>query len=214
VLEELVRAWVSGWTVSRGTPPPEPEPWGLRVEVGLPEQAVGHVLLEPTEQAVRALVEQVTVPATWLKAFVPAQSPEPWLTGSWSPMRSHHLMATDLRPGPIHPVDGYRIDTRSRGGVIRVRVLAADGSLAARGQAAPVGGHATFDQIVTEPGHQRRGLGSLVMCSLANAATEQGATRGVLGATDEGRALYASLGWKLHAPLTGFVHRAENATGR
>jgi hypothetical protein len=39
------------------------------------------------------------------------------------------------------------------------------------------------------------------------AAVERGAHTAVLGATDEGQALYASLGWTLLAPLAGFVHQ-------
>ncbi|QMU66973.1 GNAT family N-acetyltransferase [Streptacidiphilus sp. P02-A3a] len=204
--EELVRAWVNGWARSRGTASPVPVPWGLRVEVGLPDQVVRHVLPQADEARVRAMAAQVSAPHTWLRAFVPEATLAPWLSAAWTPTTPHHLMATDLRPAPTPEMDGYRLTMEVGGGVIRVRVLAADGSPAARGQAAPVGAHATFDQVVTEGAHQRRGLGSLVMRALANAAMEQGAEFGVLGATDEGRALYESLGWKVHAPLTGFVY--------
>lgn len=43
------------------------------------------------------------------------------------------------------------------------------------------------------------------MRALADAAAEAGASAGVLGAGVEGRALYESLGWRTHAPLTGIV---------
>lgn len=209
--EELVRAWVAGWARSRGTPPPVAVPWGLRVEVGLPDQVVRHVLPQADEARVRAMAAQVSTPHTWLRAFVPGETLAPWLSADWTPTMSHQLMATDLRSTPTPAVDGYRLTLAADDGVIRARVLAADGSLAARGQAAPVGDHATFDQVETEVAHQRRGLGSLVMRSLANAAVEQGARFGVLGATDEGRALYESLGWKVHAPLTGFIFTPHQA---
>ncbi|WP_127356693.1 GNAT family N-acetyltransferase [Actinacidiphila soli] len=64
---------------------------------------------------------------------------------------------------------------------------------------------AVFDQIETSPAHRRKGLGSLVMRALANAAYDAGATTGVLGATVEGRALQESLGWRTDAPLTGLL---------
>ncbi|WP_460653924.1 GNAT family N-acetyltransferase [Kribbella endophytica] len=76
-----------------------------------------------------------------------------------------------------------------------------DGVVAARGQVAVWGTYATFDQIVTEPAYRRRGLGSVVMQTLSNAATQQGARTGVLVATDDGRALYTRLGWELVSTL-------------
>ncbi len=204
--EELVRAWVAGWARSRGTPPPVAVPWGLRVDVGRPDQPVRHVLPQADEASVRAVAEHVSTPLTWLRAFVPAEELAPWLPPAWSPGTQHRLMATDLRPAPAPAVDGYRLTMTDDEGVVRARVLAADGSPAAQGQAATVGAYVTFDQVVTEVAHQRRGLGSLVMRALANNAMEQGAVYGVLGATEEGRALYESLGWKVHSPLAGFIY--------
>ncbi|MFJ8495383.1 GNAT family N-acetyltransferase [Streptomyces sp. NPDC094038] len=58
------------------------------------------------------------------------------------------------------------------------------------------------DQILTAPVHQRRGLGSAVMGALQQQALAAGATRTVLGASPQGRALYESLGWRTH---TAFV---------
>ena len=92
-------------------------------------------------------------------------------------------------------------------------VRSAEGLFAARGQVAVVRSAvdgevreaAVVDQIETCPGHRRRGLGRLVMGLLADAALDAGATTGVLGATDDGRALYAALGWHSHGPLSGAV---------
>jgi predicted GNAT family acetyltransferase len=61
--------------------------------------------------------------------------------------------------------------------------------------------------VVTEEAHRRRGLGGLVMRTLADRALEEGAALGVLGAIDAGRALYETLGWKKHATLAECVYR-------
>jgi ribosomal protein S18 acetylase RimI-like enzyme len=99
----------------------------------------------------------------------------------------------------------------SDGGLVGVvRVCSADGAVAARGQIAVTGSSAVVDQVETDPAHQRRGLGSLVMRTLANDAVARGASTGVLGASSEGRALYEALGWQVHAPLAGFVYRATD----
>ncbi|WP_338058149.1 GNAT family N-acetyltransferase [Streptomyces cavernae] len=92
--------------------------------------------------------------------------------------------------------------TWSRGGVTRTLVTTPDGSWAARGQIAAVGATAVVDQVESSAAHRRRGLGSLVMHTLAHTAVEQGAETGVLAGTPQGRALYESLGWTVAAPLT------------
>ncbi|MFF3499170.1 GNAT family N-acetyltransferase [Streptomyces sp. NPDC003247] len=104
--------------------------------------------------------------------------------------------------GPAEAPDGYRLRVWTRGGVTRVLVTAPDGSFAARGQVAPTGATAVFDQIETAPGHRRRGLGSAVMRTLTATAAAEGTETGVLAGTPAGRALYESLGWTVVAPLT------------
>ncbi|MFH8492248.1 GNAT family N-acetyltransferase [Streptomyces longisporoflavus] len=108
----------------------------------------------------------------------------------------------DRGDGGSHGSHGSR---ESRGQVTRALIKSADGAFAARGQ---IAGHSradrvVFDQIETAPAHRRRGLGRVVMRTLANAAIEAGARTGVLGATVEGQGLYESLGWTTHAPPTG-----------
>ena len=61
---------------------------------------------------------------------------------------------------------------------------------------------------MTAEAHRRRGLGAFVMRTLADRALEQGAVLGVLGATDAGRALYETLGWKKHTTLAECIYRA------
>lgn len=207
----LARAWVAGWAVSRATEPPVERAEGFRIEVGLPHHVARYVLLDADEAAVRRVAESVTVPNTWLKAFVPPEIIVPWLPRGWTEGDPGFLMATDLRSTVAPAPDGYALTAETEGGVTFMRVHAADGSPAARGQIAVTGASAVVDQVVTEPAHQRRGLGSLVMRSLANAAVERGETTGVLGASVEGRALYESLGWKPHAPIAAFVYRAATA---
>jgi predicted GNAT family acetyltransferase len=104
--------------------------------------------------------------------------------------------------------EGYSVGIVARDGVVRVSVSAADGTVAAKGQVGVAGEAAIVDQVSTEPAHQRRGLGTVVLRTLANEALEAGSSTGILGATVEGRALYEYLGWKAYTPLTGFIFRA------
>ncbi|MFJ6938776.1 GNAT family N-acetyltransferase [Streptomyces sp. NPDC101132] len=204
---DAARSWVEGWAVSRRTPKPVDRPWGLSIRVGQPAQPVRHVLLDTDAETARGLVDSVTEPATWIKAFLAPDVMRPWFPPAWEPTDPGFLMAADLRPAAAHAPDGYTATTETADGVTRVRVLAADGTLAASGRIGLTAGACVFDQIVTERAHRRRGLGTLVMGTLTNAAAEHGATTATLGATVQDRALYETLGWRTLAPLTGFVRR-------
>jgi ribosomal protein S18 acetylase RimI-like enzyme len=208
MVTRLARQWVLGWAVSRETKPPVEQAEGFWIDVGLPHHVARYVLLDAGEAAVRKVAGSVTVPNTWLKAFVAQETIAPWLPPGWTAGPPTFLMDTDLRPSDTRTPDGYALTTETRAGVTFVRVLSADGALAARGQVALAGESAVVDQVETDPAHQRRGLGSLVMRTLANDAVARGASRGVLGASVEGRALYEVLGWQVRAPLAGFVYRA------
>ncbi|MEV7560248.1 GNAT family N-acetyltransferase [Streptomyces sp. NPDC089795] len=166
-----------------------------------------HVLHSADEATVHKITQHVTAPGVWLKAFVPPETLEPWLAPGWHLAGgSGYLMSAALpvaptrAPGPIPA--GYRLNTWTRDGVTRALVRTADGVFAARGQIAVTGHTAVVDQVETDQAHRRRGLGHLVMHRLTEAASEQGATAGVLGATTEGRALYERMGWRVLAPLT------------
>ncbi|MCD9160619.1 GNAT family N-acetyltransferase [Streptomyces albireticuli] len=168
-----------------------------------------HVLFEADEPAVRAAAATVDVAHTWLKAPVEPEDIRPWLPRGWvvDEAEAGHLMAVDLTAtGPVAP-DGYTASLETDDGVTYVRVRDAGGEVAAQGQMALLGQEAVFDKVVTEEAHRRRGLGAFVMRALADHAVAEGASLGVLAATDEGRALYETLGWKSHTRLAACIYR-------
>ncbi|MDX3539178.1 GNAT family N-acetyltransferase [Streptomyces sp. MB09-01] len=193
-----------------------PRTWGFTIDVGLPGHVMRHVLHSADEATVRKVTEHATAPGVWLKALVPPEALEPWLAPGWhlaggtGYLMSASLPKTHARALTETPA-GYRLNTWTRGGVTRALVRTAEGVFAARGQIAVTGASAVVDQVETDPAHQRRGLGRLVMCRLTAAAAEQGATAGVLGATPEGRALYETMGWRALAPLTGAMRGPDPA---
>lgn len=204
----LVHSWVEGWAVSRSAAPPTREPWGFTVEVGEASQVRRHVLTTVDEALFRKFMENVTAAGVWLRVFLPRETVEPWLAPGWNFIAPGFLMSTTLRPSPAPAVpDGYALRTWTRGGLTRALVTTEDGGFAARGQVGipAIGAPAVFDHIETSPAHMRRGLGSLVMSTLGNAAVDAGSSSAVLGATLDGQALYHHLGWATHAPLTGVV---------
>ena len=113
-----------------------------------------------------------------------------------------------LAPGYALHVEDDAVRARQA----HVHVHADDGSVAASGHLALDERFAIYDRIVTDPAHQRRGLGRAVMHALQALARAHGRHANVLVATAEGRALYESLGWRLHAPwATAVIPGADDA---
>ncbi|WP_405773000.1 GNAT family N-acetyltransferase [Streptomyces sp. NBC_01538] len=207
-VDGTVRAWVDGWVVSRGASPPLVEPWGYTIDMGLAHAVTRHVLDtvndDVEERTVRKVADAVTGAGVWLKVFDDPARVGGWLGDGWSvDPDPGYLMSVPLTASEAPAVpDGYRVRVWTRGGVTRVMLAGADGSWAARGQIAPTGRTAVVDQVATSAAHRRRGLGTFVMRTLVREAFAQGAERGVLAGTPDGRALYEALGWRVEAPLT------------
>ncbi|GAA2231685.1 hypothetical protein GCM10010232_17870 [Streptomyces amakusaensis] len=207
---EAVQAWVHGWAASRNAAEPASRPWGFTIDVGLPGHVARHVVHSGDEAAVREITESAAGPGVWLKACMPPGTFAPLLAPGWSLTAGpDFLMTAPLSAAPsrapAEPPGGYRLRTWTRAGVTRALVRTSDGGYAARGQIAVSGDSAVADQVETDPAHQRRGLGRLVMRTLTEAAAEQGATTGVLVATAEGRALYETSGWHVLTPVASAV---------
>lgn len=216
----IVRSWIDGWVVSRGAAPPLVEPWGYTIDVGMAEHVTRHVLDavndDVDERTVRKVAAGVTGTGVRLKVFDDPATVGGWLgEGWWVDPDPGYLMSVPLTATATPAVpDGYRLRVWTRGGVTRVLLAAPDGSWAARGQLAPTGRTAVVDQVATSPAHRRRGLGSFVMRTLLQEAVAQGAERGVLAGTPDGRALYEALGWRVEALLTSALFTAPSTSTR
>ncbi|MFZ3492517.1 GNAT family N-acetyltransferase [Streptomyces sp. 5.8] len=214
-ISELVRMWVDGWTVSRGSSDPIGEPWGWTIDVGQPRHVARHVLPEPTEAEVRKIVASTSAPGTWLKLFAEDEAVLPWVGPGWRLGGPGFLMTSRLAPECPEVPAGYTLTCWTRGGVSRVLVRTRAGHFAARGQIAHVGthvgAHVVVDQVETAAEHRRKGLGGLVMRSLGSTAYEAGARTGLLVGTPEGQALYSALGWTTRSPMASLWYEPSDA---
>jgi len=202
---EIVAAWVAGWASSRGVGPVQPRCGGLYVAVGLPRQRERYVFASIENDALRNLALKITTPWSFLKVCAPRSEMETAWPAGWVVQEPGFMMTTKLaRPPAAAPADGYRLTVQGED-VIVASVIDEAGDVAASGRIALADGHATFDQIVTDERHRRRGLGRVVMNALSAAAVERGVTEAVLVATPVGRELYTALGWSLHAHFTTAV---------
>ena len=187
--------------MARGLPAADDLGPGLRVRCLQPGRAVEYVALDPAPAALHALAGLVAAEAevTWLTVpTTDASTVAAVLSGAGLVLlkRAEQLMTTDLRTHPRPPAPaGYRTGLASSAGVLTATVLHEPDEVGARGTMGLTGPDAVADRIETLPDHRRRGLASTLMGALAAGAVEAGAARGILIASEEGRHLYAKLGW-------------------
>jgi len=182
---------------------------GLRIDVGLPTQVARYVF-PYASPLLRELGQTIKQPWIFLKACAEADQLRALLPSHWEIQEDAFMMTCDDKPfaGDAELSSGYSMQFVDDGGRTRrahVTVHAQDGALAASGHLALDERLAIYDRIITEPAHQRRGLGRAVMHALQGIARRHGRHGGVLVATPDGRGLYESLGWQLHAPWASAV---------
>ena len=207
----LVEAWLRGRSLARGLPQPEPDSGGLRLEVGLPQERRRYVFARTT-QGLRQLAQTIVEPLVFLKLCSPVEVLRALAPTRWALQPVGYMMtrAASIRTDRPRLPGGYRLELIADGPAVGVRILTDAGELAASGRAGEYDGALVYDQIVTDPAHRRRGLGRAVMAAL-DAAREGGTRTQVLVATDEGRALYSTLGFEVHAPFASAVIPASGS---
>ena len=202
-ISALTMAWGRGWAVSRGTEAPVPIEGGYRIETGQPKEKVRHVFHSISAAELREFSGSLTEPGTWIKVVGPRASTIDNFAPHWTFDIPGWMMSAPLTPAEVNLPDPYAIDITSHNGARVAHIYDVDGNQAASGRCGPDGEFAVFDQIKTEPAHRRKGLGRVIMAALTNAAIDRGAATGVLGSTEDGKALYLNLGWTIHTELTG-----------
>jgi GNAT superfamily N-acetyltransferase len=198
---KIFRTWVEGWAISRGTPPPVPVAHGFRVDVGLPAHRVRYVFPSLGPEIIRDLATSIEPPAAFIKVCCESEMMAPLLPANWRLETPGYMMTQSLRTdAPVSVPTGYDLVVERRGAVIVAELRDHRGDIAASGRVVLNGTSGIFDRIATHVDHRRRGLGTVVMRALGGEAIKEAIKSAILVATPDGRALYASLGWRLHSP--------------
>jgi GNAT superfamily N-acetyltransferase len=198
----LVEIWVAGWAGCRGyaTRREGRFPAALRADTTSEWEYFAH---DPSDSEFSQLATSTAeVPARVLTIFTNdvyrytslAQRHSLNVTSASQTMMIVDMETQDAED-PWLSDDDLKLAVARTDGVHHAVVRAGD-ELAASGRVFVVDGTAIFDKIVTEPGFQRRGLGSFIMRALAAQAFEHEVETGLLLASLDGQKLYSHLGWR------------------
>jgi GNAT superfamily N-acetyltransferase len=205
---ELLAGWLKGWALAHDAPLPTACGAGWHVNVGLPNQKARYVFAEPDPDFWR-LAETISEPLIYLKVCAPHDRikhlfPERWTTEHRGFIMTHDDIPPQMRQLP----DVYSRVINERPYGLTCKIYAEDGAEAASGNLVLADGVAVYDHIHTEESHRRKGLASVVMATLQNAAHEMGRRRDVLCASHAGLRLYETLGWQIHSFYTSAMIEA------
>lgn len=202
----LIARWAQAWAISRGAEAPVERGGALYIHVGQPEQVGRYIFATLDAAAIASLAPTIDQPLLYLKVCAPAEAVRPLLPPGWEIAIPRYMMTAPLSvmldAPPVIPGDLRLTLTRDPAGIILATMIDVAGEDAAHGKIVPMGDMVVFDNIRTAEAHQRRGLGSAIMRTLAAEADRLGATGAMLCATPPGRALYTALGWDVHSDYT------------
>ncbi len=198
----LIETFAHGWARTRGVAPPVSDGQALRIETGLPEETRRYVVARPPG-GIAELGQTITDPHILIKAPMPASEVAALLPPHWFVEQTGTIMMVEAMPDtpPTLPPD-LRLTTEWAGPVFFVHIVDPQGIEAGRGRMTIIDGWVLHDRVRVADTYQRRGLGRAIMLALGNAGAARGAGRGLLAATEAGRALYQTLGWQTLAPWT------------
>lgn len=196
----LILAWQTAHSIARSSPPPVLDRGGFRVDTHSEKEAKRWVFPQLCD-GLRAIAHEVTAPRHFLKLCGTDEELESALPARWEVQPANYFMIAATAIPEARPLpDGYRMEQHRAGPVTRACVIAPDGEVAASGCAAETADVFIYDRIETAQAHRRKGLGAAVMAVLG-AARKSLSSPQLLVATEDGRNLYANLGWTVLAPF-------------
>lgn len=202
---DLIALFAQGWAMTRDLAPPVARLGGHYIEVRQPDQRARFVFPRLDVDILTELGRTITEPRIYLKVCESEAAVRAVLPSHWQIRQPPTYMMTsplaDLAPAlPEY----YTLAIERDDAIVKVTAIT-NGLPVARGRIALLGDTALFDQISTDEEHRRLGLGRAMMRALSNMALARGAPKGLLSATEMGRALYETIGWTVHSPYTSAV---------
>ena len=206
ISSELIARWLKAWSLSRKLPLPIIYKSGYKVDVGYEMQKTRYVFPELTDDFIQ-LSQTLKEPWVFLKVCASASEVSSVVSSNWKIQPQGYMMSCSepMRFCKAILNDKYRMEFENYKSTYVVRIVTQGGELASVGHLVIIDNMAVYDRIFTEPNHQRKGLASCIIRELEKIAVSKGIFNNFLVATEEGKLLYESLGWKLHCLYTSIV---------
>lgn len=179
---------------------PVPEHGGFRVDTNS-DAEIARWVFPKVGAGLEELARTITEPRYFLKLCGAADELRVALPRAWELDSPSYFMRAINKPPARRLPNSYAIEVKRVGAVIEARITSETGALAASGYAAEALGVYIYDRIVTEPEHRRKGLGHVLMRALHDNRQQPGNPE-LLVATENGRALYSTLGWETISPYS------------
>lgn len=196
----LLHAWLEARSIARGLPAPVPDRGGYRVDTDS-EAEVARWVFPQLGPGLVELARTLKAPRHFLKVCASRDEMRAVLPASWQVQEPRYFMLSGARSTERPVPESYSVESDRRGVVCAVRIMSSAGELAASGYAAETDRAFIYDRIVTAPEYRRRGLGAAVMSALGLMKIDAHTVE-LLVATEDGRALYESLGWRTLSPYS------------
>ncbi|KFF01438.1 GNAT family N-acetyltransferase [Chryseobacterium luteum] len=202
----IVEKWLKAWSLSRKLLLPVKYKSGFKVEVGEKKQKMRYVFSELNDDFTE-LSKQIDEPWVYLKTCASSDEVKNKVSEKWIIQPPGYMMccAGPMKNSDANLCEGYRIGYEKYNSTTVIKIIAENGEQASIGRIVFVDDLAVYDRIITEENHQRKGLATFLMRELEKTALSNGISNHFLVATEQGRGLYESIGWKVYSPYTSIV---------
>lgn len=206
VSSDIIEKWLRAWALSRELPLPIKFKSGYKVDVGYEKQKDRYVFAELNDDFIQ-LTKTINKPWVFLKVCAPPEDVINRIDEKWVIQPQGYLMscASPMNIPKISLPDGYILESENYNSTTLIKIVTKGRALASTGRVIIVDDIAVYDRILTEENYRRKGLATYLVAELEQIARSKNVYKNLLVATEQGKILYQSLGWKVHSFYTSVV---------
>ncbi|KUJ62471.1 GNAT family acetyltransferase [Flavobacteriaceae bacterium CRH] len=206
ISSHIIENWLKAWSISRELPLPVKFRSGLKVDVGFEKQKTRYVFTELNNDFIQ-LTKDIDEPWVFLKVCSPPSELKRYISKKWIVQPQGYMMSC-FHPMTIPNIglhNDYKLEITHYNSTSFIKIVTQKGEVASTGRLILVDDLAVYDRILTDDNHKRKGLATFLMKELEKIALSKGISKNFLVATEEGKSLYESLGWKIYSLYTSIV---------